>query len=113
VERLTTSRGEGTEEEPPPEPLGVLVPIGIVTSVLAAVVVLGPAALAAWAFWRSGMTTFAVVCGAIAAVWLALLVSAAARSRETRGWVAFGLFGWLAVIPMLVRALIRRTRALR
>jgi hypothetical protein len=44
---------------------------------------------------------------AIAVAWVLLLLNAAIRSAETRGWIAVGLFGWLG---LLVAAVARRRR---
>jgi hypothetical protein len=75
----------------------------LITVVWAAALVLGPAALAIWSYAREGATGWTVMWVVIAVAWTALIVQAVVRSAETRGWIALGLFGWLAVVGRLLR----------
>ena len=70
----------------------------VLTTVAGIALILGPPLIAAWWVAKEGITAFTVVWIIIAAVWTLLLVNAAVRSAETRGWLAVGLFGWLGFL---------------
>ena len=78
--------------------IAAIVVTTVLTTVAGVALILGPLLIAGWWVAREGITAFTVVWITIAAVWTLLLVNAAVRSAETRGWIAVGLFGWLGVI---------------
>jgi uncharacterized membrane protein len=78
--------------------IAAIVVTTVLTTVAGVALILGPLLIAAWWVAREGITAFTAVWITIAAVWTLLLVNAAVRSAETRGWIAVGLFGWLGVI---------------
>jgi hypothetical protein len=49
-------------------------------------------------FWR-------LVSGIVGVAWIAVLGYAVVSDRETRGWVAFALVGWLPYLWQLLRRL--------
>lgn len=96
-------------EKPRTTPLQVLMMVvfGLLYFTLAlAIVVLLPAVAIVRA-WESGFAPWGVLWGTFAVLFLALLVQALVRDRETRGWIVFFLFGWVAVFPLAARALRR------
>ena len=78
--------------------LAAIVVMTVLTMLAGVALILGPVVIAGWWVAREGITTFTVVWIAIAAAWTLLLIQAAVRNAETRGWIAVGLFGWLGVI---------------
>ena len=90
-------------------PLQVLMMMvfGVMYFTLALAIIVVLPAVAIVRAWESGFTPWGVLWGAFAALFLALLVQALVRDRETRGWIVFFLFGWVAVFPLVARALRR------
>lgn len=96
-------------EEPRTTPLQLLMIVlfGVAYFALAAAIVVVLPAVAILRAWESGFTPWGVLWGAFAALFLAVLLQALVRDRETRGWVVFFLFGWVALFPLVARALRR------
>jgi hypothetical protein len=96
-------------EEPRTTPLQfvLMVVFGVVYFTLALAIVVVLPAVAIVRAWASGFTPWGVLWGAFAALFLTLLVQALVRDRETRGWIVFFVFGWVAVFPLVARALRR------
>ena len=95
-------------DDKPQRTAGELAAIVVATAltVVACVAFLfGPVLIAAWWVSREGITPFTVAWIAIAAAWVVVLVVAAARNAETRGWIAVGLFGWVGPLAAAVRRL--------
>jgi hypothetical protein len=59
---------------------------------------------------REGATAWGLVSGLVGAAWIGLLAFAVGRDRETRGWVAFALVGWVFYLLPLLGRLGRRLR---
>ena len=58
-----------------------------------------------------GATAWGLASGVVGVAWIAVLGYAALSDRETRGWVAFALVGWLFYLwPLLRRLLGQRER---
>jgi hypothetical protein len=55
-----------------------------------------------------GATVSGVLWGTFAVLFIGMVLQAAIRDRETRGWVGFLAFGWLGVFPAIARAVRRR-----
>lgn len=96
-------------EEPRTTPLQLLMIVlfGVAYFALAVAIVVVLPAVAILRAWESGFTPWGVLWGAFAALFLAVLLQALVRDRETRGWVVFFLFGWVALFPLVARALRR------
>ena len=90
-----------------PLQLLLMVVFGFAYFALAVAIVVVLPAVAIVRAWESGFTPWDVLWGAFAALFLALLGQALVRDRETRGWIVFFLFGWVAVFPLVWRALRR------
>ena len=75
----------------------------LATFLLAFTLIIGVPALAIVRAWGKGLTLQGVLWGSAAAVWVGLLLVAVIRDRETRGWMAFLLVGWVFRIPALMR----------
>ena len=75
----------------------------LATFLLAFIFIIGVPALAIVRAWDKGLTLQGVLWGSVAAVWLGLLLVAVIRDRETRGWMAFLLVGWVFRLPELTR----------
>lgn len=58
----------------------------------------------------AGLTVSGILSGAIAAVWLAVLVLALVTDREARGWIVFLLLGWILALPAAARRLVALVR---
>ena len=87
--------------------IAAIVVMTALTMIAGVAMILGPQVIAAWWVVNEGITAFTVVWITIAAVWTLLLVHAAVRSAETRGWIAVALFGWLGVIAAALARLRR------
>ena len=95
------------ESRTTPLQLLMIVIFGFLYFTLAVAIVVVLPAVAIVRAWESGFTPWGVLWGAFAVLFLTLLVQALVRDRETRGWIVFFLFGWVAVFPLVARALRR------
>ena len=64
-----------------------------------------PALLLFRALDDDGATLWRLVSGVVGVAWIAVLGYAVVTDRETRGWVAFALVGWLFYLWRLLRRL--------
>ena len=79
------------------EPGGVeaaLIAVYSVTTIAAGLAwTIGLPLLALWRLRQDGLTPLTAVLLAVGAGWLLLVLFAAVRDRQTRGWILFGLVG--------------------
>ena len=93
--------------------LAYIVGFTILTFALGASLALGvPALLLIRAVDRDA-TAWGLISGAAGLLWIAVLLLAVIRQRETRGWLVFALVGWVSYLRPLLRhlgAAMRRSR---
>jgi uncharacterized membrane protein len=90
-----------------PTELAAIALFSIASFALALTITVGLPALGVVRAWQNGLTVSGLLWGAFAALFVAALAYAIVRDRETRGWVAFLLLGWLNVFPLIARGLRR------
>ena len=82
----------------------------ILTVVFGVALTLGVPALLLVRAVNEGATPWGLVSGAVGVAWIGVLAYAVSSDRETRGWVAFALVGWLFYLrPLLGRLVGRRS----
>ena len=90
--------------------LTFMVAYALLTVVFGLALTLGVPAVLLLRAVNEGATAWGLVSGAVGVAWLGVLAYAVASDRETRGWVAFALVGWVFyLLPLLGRLAGRRS----
>jgi hypothetical protein len=83
--------------------LASMLAYAILTFAFGVALTLGVPALLLYRAVVEGGTAWGLVSGVLGVAWAGVLAYAILRDRETRGWVAFALVGWVFYLRPLLR----------
>src|SRR5215216_3841523 len=86
-------------------PLELLTMLAVIvsTTLFAALLVFGLPALFVVRTLEAGASPAGFVWGALASAWIGVIVYALVSDAETRGWLVFGLVGWVYYVALALR----------